>query len=446
MRVFFKVFISLIMVNWVAVAVGNPLRVEVNSGSVNLDLDRFSEEAITGAGRPFDELKREINQLFFSVPSVLRLVAIQSSLDAQVDQVASAKEFQFELSVDGGGRTGSSNDDGQINSQSITGSKLLYDFGAIDSRIKQARLGTDASRAELENLRSENLLSLVLANINVNAQSRLVKLASSFYETRVKFQKLIEEKRDLGALSDADVIRAEAKTYEAEAGVPTAYMGLQDALDRYEELFGRPSSTDDWYEIPSLDLEKIISGQVDDHSTVMQAQAEFSSAVAELDAFRSGDNGSLSFQVIAARTDGEGSNSGERFDAKVVYQRTLGDGGSRDATEVILRAKVKEYEAELQRAKRERIRIISNARNALSAAEGSLLAQKRVLLASRKANEATKELYLYNRGSIADVFKAEEDYVSAIRGYIDAKRSVQTNFYELLHEAGALAPQFELGI
>jgi len=438
-------FLGLVLVAPIVCA--NTLRVQSHTNAPILNLDEFADEASSGSSRSFDELKSEINQLFFSVPTILRLVAINGSLDAQVDQAEAAKDWQIELSVDGGGRTGSVGADGDRNSQSITATKIAHDFGATDSAIDQVKFANDSSAAEIDSLRSEALLSMVISKIEVATQSRLVKLASSFYDGRARFQKFLEEKKAFGAASSADVVRASAKTYEAEAAVPTAFMGLQDALDRYQELYGSQPSSEDWYDTPAFSLDKKVIDRVEDHPLVRQAENDLASVIAELDAFRAGDYGTVLFQVSASRVGGKGSGgTGDSFDAKIVYQQSLADGGSRDASEAILKAKVAEYEAEFERSKRERVRVVRSAWNAFLASEGTLRSQEKVMTASRKANEATTELYLNNRGSIADVFKAEEDYVSAIRTYIDAKRSVQTNFYQLLHEAGVLMTQFELGI
>ena len=139
-------------------------------------------------------------------------------------------------------------------------------------------------------------------------------------------------------------------------------------------------------------------------------------------------------------------DSESRLDMKIVYERTLGDGGSRDAQKRLYRSSIREFDHNLELVRRKVTRSILAARNALIAAEAELAAQIETLRAVRQANIATKDLFIYNRGTLTDVFQVQEEYVRAAQAVVDAKAAEQRRYYELLHQSNLLLIQFELGI
>lgn len=417
---------------------------------IGADLDRIANDLILEASpqiQPFEALQRNVNQSFFSIPTILQLMAVEESLSSKVDQVAAAGEFQIGMSVDGGNRTSSSASDGRTNTQSVTATKILSDFGSLDDAIQQVEADASATRFDIEVMRSEALLEMVLATLALHTSEQKLVLARSFFDTRLKFQDFIVEKKELGVSSDADVIRAQAKTYEAQAALPAAYQTLQDTKDVFAEIYGfeAPAAVD--FAIPGFDpFNAKLSKLVAEHPVVGRAEAQLQVANYQLTSFNAGDNGSFNLQIVGSRGKVPSADTESRLDVKVIYERTLGDGGSRDAQKRLYRASISEYEQSLELTRRDVTRSIQSARNALVAAEAELAAQLETLKSVQKANQATKELFVFNRASLTDVFQIQEEYVSAAQAVVDSKAAVKRRYYELLHESHLLLSRFELGI
>ena len=68
------------------------------------------------------------------------------------------------------------------------------------------------------------------------------------------------------------------------------------------------------------------------------------------------------------------------------------------------------------------------------------------LEATVKASDATKELFMYDRGDLTDIFRVQDDYLNAAKALVEARASSQNAFYSSLHAADLLIEQFGLGI
>ena len=426
------------------------ISVENRASEIGSDLDKTVIQLLSPSlewGTDFDVLKKEISQVFFSTPAIMQLVEVEAALDSRVDQVAAAGEFQVSMSIDGGNRNSSGSADGQTDSQSITATKILMDFGSLASAIDQVESSSASSRFDIQVKRSETLLDMILARLALHTSQKKLMLGRSFFDTRLEFQDFIIEKKELGVSSEADVIRAQAKTYEAQSALPAAYQLLQDARDRYNEIYGAEAPEGLGFAMLNYDSFKSdLTRLVSEHPLVLQAEADRQAAQSELESFEAGDNGSFNLQVIGSRGKSPNVDSESRLDMKIVYERTLGDGGSRDAQKRLYRSSIREFDHNLELVRRKVTRSILAARNALIAAEAELAAQIETLRSVRQANIATKDLFIYNRGTLTDVFQVQEEYVRAAQAVVDAKAAEQRRYYELLHQSNLLLMQFELGI
>ena len=424
--------------------------VVLRSETIGRNLDRFVAQLLgetTTRRREFSDLKREVNQVFFSIPSVMRLIAVEGSLSALVEQAKAQKDFQIQLSVDSGQRSSSTNSDGTIGTQAVTASRPVYDFGAAELGIERAQAQKRESLADISEQRSRALLELILVRLDLNVASQKLGLAQAFYDTRKDFADYIAEKQALGVSSKAELIRAQAKLFEAEARLPIAFSELTEAREKFFELYGYEAPEGIKFDQPNFDPLRAAEGEIIDmHPLVQLAESRLNAARLELEQFSAGDSGAFIFEVTAARVDSPNSDAVSRLDGQITYNRTLGDGGSRDAQKRLLKAGVEEFQSAVEQTRRERLRSIRTAKLSLATAESSRAGQLRVLKATREANSATKELFMFNRGNLSDVFRVQEDFLGVAEDVVSAEASVETAYYELLHETGSLLRQFELSI
>ena len=432
----------------------NPQSNGLNPLAIGLKLDTFALGLISdvrrGDGRrPFDEFSKQISDVFFAAPTVLRLNELERTVNTQVDEAQAIGRPQIGFSAEEGRRSVSDGgSDGRLSSQTISATQSVWDFGIIDSGIQQSRNNVDKTLAEIRDSRSEALLDLISA-YNELATARLnMQLVEVFAETRLQFLDLVDQKLALGVSSQADLVRAEAKTYEAQSELPVAAQRLQAAEDRFVELFGvMPPATIPLYKLPANQLSLAELGMMTEgHPSVIIAQRNYENAQLSLQRLSSEKFGSVNFQLTGSRSDTPTTTSTDQVDGKLVYQVDLYDGGDLSARLERASGAVVEARWELERVRREIRRVLETAIAELVATQSLETARLNSLEATIKASEATKELFMYDRGDLTDIFRVQDDYLNAAKALVEARANSQNAFYTSLQAADLLIEQFGLGI
>lgn len=416
---------------------------------IGVGLDDFVVELIaeyqTGAtSRPFRKLRAEIEGVFQSTPTILRLIEVQQGLLAEIDKAQAINNARLRTQLGQGYRVNQGASDGGAGAQSITASKPIYDFGAHEQTVTQAEALVDSERAQLEIARSSALLNLIQARLGLSSASDNLELTKQFVTSRSQFETFVEERRDLGASSDSDLIRATAKALEAQGELPPSKQTVSNAIARYVELFGRSAPEPVRFKLPVLDpLNVPIDTLVEAHPEVESQRRALDAAEAELMGFQRSRLGTFVFESSVTRSENPGTPAGEQFNVQIIYQRDLIDGGSTDAEIRQLESQVSELNFELRQAVDARIRSIQEARSAHRASLELLSIKIKSLQAARRSNQVTKELFAFDRGSLNDIFDAQDDYLSAAQSVVAELGQTQITFYQLLHESGLLLDQFQ---
>ena len=275
-----------------------------------------------------------------------------------------------------------------------------------------------------------------------------MRLVEVFAETRVQFLDLVDQKLSLGVSSQADLVRAEAKAYEAQGELPAAAQRLQLAEDRFIELFGIvPPDAIPLFKLPMNQLNLAELGLMTErHPAVVAIEIDYQNAQLELQRLSSERLGAVNFQLSGSRSDTPTTSSTDQLDGKIVYQVDLYDGGDLSARLERASGSVIEARWELERVRRETRRILESAITELVASQSLESARLNSLEATVKASDATKELFMYDRGDLTDIFRVQDDYLNAAKALVEARASSQNAFYSSLHAADLLIEQFGLGI
>ena len=426
----------------------------LNPMMIGKELDAFAlgliEDVRRGESRrPFQEFSKQISDVFFSTPIVLRLIELEKTINTQVAEAESLGLPQVIFSAEEGRRAVSDGGaDGRISSQTVTATQSVWDFGIIESGVQQSRNNVEKTLAEIRDSRSEALLDLILA-YNELATSRMnMRLVEVFAETRVQFLDLVDQKLSLGVSSQADLVRAEAKAYEAQGELPAAAQRLQLAEDRFIELFGIvPPDAIPLFKLPMNQLNLAELGLMTErHPAVVAIEIDYQNAQLELQRLSSERLGAVNFQLSGSRSDTPTTSSTDQLDGKIVYQVDLYDGGDLSARLERASGSVIEARWELERVRRETRRILESAITELVASQSLESARLNSLEATVKASDATKELFMYDRGDLTDIFRVQDDYLNAAKALVEARASSQNAFYSSLHAADLLIEQFGLGI
>ena len=426
----------------------------LNPLMIGYRLDAFALGLINdvrkGEGRePFQMFAQMISDVFFSTPTVLRLLELEKTLNTQIAEARALERPQVSFSVEEGRRTVSNGGaDGRISSQTITATQSVWDFGIIRSGIDQSRNNVEKSMAEIRDSRSQALLDLILGYNEVATARMNMQLVQVFAETRVQFLDLVDQKLALGVSSEADLVRAEAKAYEAQGELPAAAQRLQAAEDRFIELFGVvPPKQLPAYALPSNQLSLAELGLTTErHPIVTASELEYQNSQLNLQRLSAEKLGTVNFQLSGSRSDTPTTSSTDQIDGKIVYQVDLYDGGDLSARLERASGAVVEARWELERVRRETRRVLESAISELVASQSLESARLNSLEATVKASDATKELFMYDRGDLTDIFRVQDDYLNAAKALVDARAGKQNAIYSSLHAADLLIEQFGLGI
>lgn len=385
---------------------------------------------------PFDIFKTNLIAALDNIPTLLKRVEEARFLEAKRDETRARLLPQVSLSTGAGQTNPESGATGGAETHTLSVSQLVFDFGTSLRSLDATKKATQAAEARLRGARSEALLQLIQATTEVRRATQRLELSTAFVSSRRQFLELIRQKEGLGASSSADIIRAESKVFEAADELPFAVRRLNDARSRYKELFGGfPSQP-----IPELQLPKVTDfsdltpeDAVARLSGVIEAELKLDAASLEFSASKSATFGGIALEGSLSKTKTPNSANSEESSIFLRYKVDIFSGFAQSARIDQQGAKRKEAQWELDRIRREALKQLEDAFAEYQAQQSSVTSRIAVLRSAKASSDIAKELFLYNRGSLTDVFKGQEDYLLAARNLVDSNTDFKISFYTMLH-------------
>lgn len=435
--------------------VSNDLKI----ADIGIRLDRFSMGLMDAVEKQkgvqsFNSLKLEISSVFSSTPSILRTIETQGFLDAKKDEAFSRFLPQVRGSFSSGDQKvrysdrSSLNDQGRISSNGVTISQLLFDFGATNKTYQSSDESRKAGLAKIQQDRSSALLAMVRSRIELRRSSQRLELVNAFLESRKQFLDLVRQKAALGVNSNADIIRAESKVFEAADELPFALKRFNEAKLRYKELYGKESKGVDAYLGPALNIAEFEDPEstLETLSSVIEARGMLKAAQYDYEAAKARLWGAT--QLESSNTKSRTDLYGPRSDSsiQVVYRVEFYSGGAQMAVIDQSAAKKNELKWEVERVEREQRRVLEESFANYLAQKTSVTSRISVLRGAKAASDITKELFNYSRSSLTDVFKVQEDYLAAAKNLVETESDYQVSYYEMLHSYNLLIKKFEISI
>jgi outer membrane protein TolC len=328
---------------------------------------------------------------------------------------------------------------------SVNGRQLLYDFGASRGALNAADKRIEASRLRIDRQRSEILLRALEFFYETQRALLQVRLARENLEARRSFVSYITERAELGASSNADVIRAEARVAEGLDILASAMQRLAVSQANYRQFYGVEAEP---YVLPfeepltGLQAEEVIL-TLRNHPLLIEADLNLAAAKDERDAAQAKLLGGVFFEVTASHTDDPGRNAQRNDSAMVVLRSELYSGGAQSARVAQAEAKIQQMQAEFDRVQLELER---SAREAFSDFTGQVAAVSARMLVFRSAQDSylvSKELFAFSRSSLFDVFRTQEDLNNAGQRLIDSIVERAKAKFKLLHAMHRLQPYAE---
>jgi outer membrane protein TolC len=402
---------------------------------------------------PFNTLKRDINAVFNSVPAVLASRDALNAIDAQREQAYAGYLPKVTLSAGAGGTDQvqtTTTSKGSTNSYTFNVSQHLYDFGTTNSSYDAATARYEAGKSFVYTQRNETLLKLLTSTLDVQRTKKNLVFGRGYVDTRREFLSWIKERESLKVASSLDVIRAELKLAEAIDDMTSLARQVDSSNAAYKELFGQlPKFKETGFQLPSVRLESLgeSSGKVGSLRAFQEQESKLIAAKREYDAARGKLYGAIVLDATASRTDNpSGLRATEVSTVQILYRVDLFSGFAQSGRAKELAAKQMEASFEKDRAQRELLKRLENARANLQASQESLKARLLLLKRSQATDLATRELFVLGKATLTDTFKAQEDYFSAAQKLVNAEFDYNVAYYTVLSVNEQLLEQFDLAI
>lgn len=418
--------------------------------SIGQDLNAFTEGLVRqaedpGLQLPFADFRAMVSEPFSSLPAIVQLSERIGFYRARETEVQA--QWYPQVSVSAGGQETSydTRSSSRSESASLGVSQLVYDFGGVSAALKASQQQTEAIRIESRIQQSETLLALIRSYLEWVRASYRLQLSQGYVASRQQFLELVQARESIGGSSKADVIRAETKLVEARDELPFSFRSVDQARASLIELYGNIPQQPLIFQLPMLDEAAMSSASLSTSQLKVAAiEKTVKSAEEQLRAESSRLFGAIRLDGSYQNVKDPVFNTSESTRVQLTYQVDVFSGYAQTARIDQARFRLNELKAEKDRLKREQSRILSSALADHRSQQESTQSRIKLVRAAKRASDITRELFVFNRGSISDIFKAQEDYLSASRNLLDAMVNSQLSYYTLLHEGGLLLDRFEL--
>ena len=399
---------------------------------------------------PFAALKQIYGSSYTSVPAIRKTKAQLNGLNFAIQESESSLYPQLSLQTNTGrstvdSSTGDVSDDARTTA--IVVDQILYDFGATSKQIgiAESRLSSGVDRVAAERL--EVILAMTKAQLDLQSAKKLIVFYDSNEKSRQQFFDLIQQKVELGASSRLDLARAETKLLEAKAKMPAITGELFRSENAVKEYFGAvPDFSFSFYQLPSIAVN--FGGDIDavvaKHPSVREAAKNYDIAMQEVAYLKSAALGSVTLTLSNSHSTQPTSGKLTTTTGYIEYANTLFDGFAQKSRIGAALEKALEFEIEQERVERKIRQQLLTSLTEYQSSKETLAVRGKLLASARKSARDLYAAFLLNRGSLTDVFEAEESYFTAAESTVSAMTSLYRAYYKLLHDAGQLSEAFEL--
>jgi adhesin transport system outer membrane protein len=331
---------------------------------------------------------------------------------------------------------------------SITGRQLLYDFGAVSNQV-DARTSLEAAvAARLGVRRSELALRALTAWLELFRGQQILAVSRMNVLSRQQIMAFIDEREQLGASSQSEVLRARARLADAQVTAVVAQNRLTAAEAVYREMFNEAPPAQ--LALPAsvgIDQAKYanLGELLQDSPLLAESRAQTEAAGLEAKSASAALLPSFHLEISARRRDLDSSGvPGLDWNAGVMVRQNLYSGGADVARKRQADQKAKESQLAEDNVKRQLERSMAQALADVSNSAAAIGARKEAVVVAGLALGAVREQFAFRRGTLLDLLRSQEELYLAGRDLIDGVVDHALVRYRLLHITMELNPMFEL--
>ncbi len=427
-----------------------PLRAAAIGDRMNESLMNRIRTGDAGSVEALRQLANDILQAVDSHPEILAVTEQVGLAQAVLTEARSGWYPQVSATVDAGNRraTTTAGSGTTLTTQEGLGygasiRQLVYDFGTTNALIGSAQSREQAVAMRLQTKRSDVALRAVLAWLELERARQLRDLAEDNLQSRTDIFDLVRERFEVGGSSRADVIRAEARQADARASRVAAEVALRSAVPAYREAFGYdPKQTALPADLPLVLNGRSLAELAERFGGVRETLALLDSSRSEAVAADGRTKPTFNFEVNGNRREQSiGGLPSIDTSALLVMRYNLFTGFADSARREQAIRRVNQTEQDLANLIRQVERNIEQAQAQVDSADALIQSRRAAVRAASESLMAVKEQFAYNRGSLLDLLRVQEDLYNAGRDLINASIDRRVAQYRLMHLISELEPR-----
>ncbi|TNH14225.1 TolC family protein [Halomonas sp. BL6] len=417
-------------------------------------LDRFRWQAseATGSSMALIALREKIQQAIEQQPGILAQRSRERESVLRIDEVRAVRRPQVNAGLEYRNdlqRTESLPDRGSRVDAVVTLSQLLLDFGASRERVRAADLSAEAAFWQSQSSVEEEVLYAVNAYLDVARLTAQRQLAEHNLEQHQRIFEDVSLRREAGAGSRADVLRAQSRLSDAESRLVTLEGELARAINVYQEAF---FSTPDVLALPQgaallsdANADRLLDRALAQNAALRSQTLTSEASDAEAQATRNARLPSLSVAVEGRQFDVNDFNESDNDVAllfNVDYTPYSGGATSSRVAQAVERQQQSQYEQ--QALRRELEREVRSAYTDTRTRRAELEAQTDTLAAEEEALLAYRDQFAVGRSSINDLLDAQRDLFQTALELINRRVRWEQAAFQQLAVTGELLDVMEI--
>ena len=421
-------------------------------GNTKKELNVLVKDLVSEADNPnrlpkFKKFRQIIEIPFGSTP--LFLQTLESLKIAEESKNIAFSKFlpRVTSSIGGGVKSGGLNNDSSSQSKNLTISQLVYDFGVTSRQYQATEKNEISTRHKIDQQRTDLLLEIINSFFEVYRAKTLLKLSQGFVESRKEFLDSVKVREQIGGSSNADVIRAETKLSEALDRIPIDVQNLKNSEAVFAEYFDQyPKKNIKLHQIPSIKdvIYELIDKNVDKNFKIGDIKNQILAAELNFQAEKRSRYGKFGIQAGYQNTDTNLNTPQEQSSILLTYQIDVFSGFESKAKISQANLKLNALRFELERTRKELIRELRQSENSYEAQSALVLSRVALVKGAELSNQVNRELFELNKTSINDLFRSQEEFLTAAKNLVDATVEKNLSFYRLAAKFGTLLNLFEL--
>jgi adhesin transport system outer membrane protein len=331
----------------------------------------------------------------------------------------------------------------------LTLRQLVYDFGATSSAYDASLARHTQTQADLVAARGDYTMRAIVAYVDVLRMRSHNTLAAQNVVARQSLLDQVSDRARSGGGSEAEVTRAEGRYIEAQANAAAVANRLSAAESQFAEIFGReppalmPMPLDPQIRNADKPLPELLRA----YAPAQSRQSARDAAEREADALKLRALPRVNLELSHSRREWDGlsvGRTGSDTTAVLALRYDFYTGGADKA-----RAEASAYRAsraalEYELVRRQFERNLAQARADVTSTASIQEARIRSAKGAVRSMEAVNEQFQFNRGSLLDAIKTQEELYAAGKDMVDAVSDRFLAKYRLLYYTSQLDALFDL--